>query len=174
MRSLGIFGAFGLLAVAKGADFQTVRDDIANISAVLQSLDTNAKGIQAGSLGIARSLQLEVDSVQVHKLLLDTAEDTRASPPFQDQSIDIGGDFLNMQPVINSVLESITNLKSNLQELHLVVLACLYQLKQDSDALGKEVAGKLSSDFQEVTQQVLTEIDDAFNAAIIAYGGKKT
>ncbi|OAQ97759.1 hypothetical protein LLEC1_00547 [Akanthomyces lecanii] len=174
MRLLGLFSVFGLLVAAKAADFQTVRDDIANISAVLQHLDTDAKGIQAGSVGIARSLQLEVDSVQVHKLLLSTTGDTKAAPPFEDHSIDVGGDFLNLQPVINGLLKTITDLQPNLKELSPVVLAILYQLKQDSDVLGKEVAGKLSADFQTVAQQVLGEIDDQFNTAITTFGGKKT
>ncbi|OAA70817.1 Cell wall galactomannoprotein [Akanthomyces lecanii RCEF 1005] len=172
MRFLGLFGVFGLFVAAKAADFQTVRDDIANISAILQHLDTDAKGIQAGSVGIARSLQLEVDSVQVHKLLLSTTDDTKASPPFEDHSIDVGGDFLNLQPVINGLLKTITDLQPNLKELSPVVVAILYQLKQDSDVLGKEVSGKLSADFQAVAQQVLGEIDDTFNTAITTYGGK--
>ncbi|EGX95753.1 hypothetical protein CCM_00407 [Cordyceps militaris CM01] len=172
MRFLGLFSLLGLVAAANAADFQTVRDDIANISSILQTLDNNAKGIQPGSLGIARSLQLEVDSVRVHKLLLSTTKDTQAAAPFGDHSIDIGGDFLNLQPVINRVLVTITNLEGTLRELRLVVLACVYQLRQDAHVLGNEVAGKLSADFQDVTQQVLTEIDDAFNNAIAAYGGK--
>ncbi|KAJ6784711.1 hypothetical protein PWT90_00454 [Aphanocladium album] len=172
MRFFRSWALFSLVAIAIAADFQTVRDDIAKISTLLQRLDADAKGIQAGSLGIARALQLEVDSVQVHKLLLSTKDDTVASPPFQDHSIDVGGDFLNLQPVINGVLNTITDLKGNLYELRIVVLASLYQLRQDSDALGKEVSNKLSDDFQAVAQQVLSEIKDAFNGAITAYGGK--
>ncbi|KAJ3499474.1 hypothetical protein NLG97_g317 [Lecanicillium saksenae] len=172
MRFIPLFALFHLVAIAKSADFQTVRDDIAKISTLLQRLDTDAKGIQAGSLGIARALQLEADSVQVHQLLLSTKDDTLASPPFQDHSIDVGGDFLNLQPVINGVLKTITDLKSNLQELSVIVLASLYQLKQDSLVLGKEVSSKLNDDFQAVAQQVISEIEDAFNGAITAYGGK--
>ncbi len=172
MRFSSLLSAVGLFAAAKAADFQTVRDDIAKLGVLLQGLEADAKGIQAGSLGIARSLQLEVDSVEVHKLLLSTTADTKASPPFEDHSIDVGGDFLNVQPAINGVLTTITNLKANLEELRPVVLACLYQLKQDSGALGKEVTAKLNGDFQEVAKQVLSEIDDSFNTAIVAYGGK--
>ena len=172
MKFFQTFSLLTLLAVAKAADYQTVRNDIANISTLLQRLDTDAKGIRAGSLGIAPSLQLEADSVQVHKLLLSTTKDTKASPPFEDHSIDVGGDFLNMQPVINGALKTITDLKDSLQDLRVVVLASLYQLKQDSDILGKEVSGKLNADFQEAAKQVLGEIDDSFNNAIKAYGGK--
>lgn len=172
MKVFQSFGLLALLTVAKAADFQTVRNDIANISSLLQQLSTDAKQIRPGSLGIAPALQLEADSVQVHKLLLSTTKDTQASPPFGDHSIDVGGDFLNIQPVIDSSLKTITDLKGSLQELRVVVLASLYQLKQDSDTLGKEVSGKLSDDFQEVAKQVLGEIDDSFNSAITAYGGK--
>lgn len=172
MHFLGLFSVFGLFVAAKAADFQTVRDDIANISTILQRLDTDAKGIQAGSVGIARSLQLEVDSVQVHKLLLSTTDDIKASPPFENHSIDVGGDFLNLQPVIDGLLKTVTDLQPNLKELSPVVIAILYQLKQDSDVLGKEVSDKLSADFQAVAQQVLGEIDDTFNTAITAHGGK--
>ncbi|OAA57817.1 Cell wall galactomannoprotein [Cordyceps fumosorosea ARSEF 2679] len=172
MRFPGLFSVLGLLALTAATDFQTVRNDIANISALLKGLDASAKGIQPGSLGIARSLQLEVDSVRVHQLLLSTMRDTQAAPPFADHSIDVGGDFLNMQPVIEGVLSTLAGLKGNLGQLRLVVLACLYQLRQDADALGREVAGKLSADFQDVTKQVLGQIDDSFNQAIAAYGGK--
>lgn len=84
MRFSSLLSIVGLFAAAKAADFQTVRDDIAKLGVLLQGLEADAKGIQAGSLGIARSLQLEVDSVEVHKLLLSTTADTKASPPFED------------------------------------------------------------------------------------------
>lgn len=174
MKASNFVGLFALSGAARASDFQTVRDDITKISTILQQLNEDAKGIQAGSAGIARALQLEVDSLNIHKLLLSTLQDTKASPPFGDHSIDVGGDFLNLQPVINDTFKTITGVQGNLQELSLIVLANLYQLKEDTDTLGKEVSGKLSSDFQAVAKQVLGEIDDTFNAAIKAYGGKGT
>jgi hypothetical protein len=172
MRAFYSFAALLFFASAQGADFQTVRDDIANISTILVRLETDAEGVQAGSFGIARALQVEDDSVQVHKLLLQTLKDTNASPPFEEHSLDVGGDFLNMQPKIDSVLSVITEKKDNLKELSVVVLASLYQLKQDTDILGKAVIDKLNDDFQQVAPQVLKEIIDSFNNAITAYGGK--
>ena len=172
MRPFYSFATLAFLAVAHGADYQTVQGDIADIKTRLGELEADAKGIESGSFGIARALKVEDDSVQVHKLLLKTLKDTNASPPFEDHSIDVGGDFLNMQPKIDSVLEMITEKKDNLKELSVVVLASLYQLKQDTDILGKAVVDKLSDDFQQVAPQVVKEIIDSFNKAIAAYGGK--
>ncbi len=172
MRLLYSLATLALAAAVNAVDYQTVRDDIANITTILGRLEDTAKGIKAGSLGIARALQLEAESVNVHKTLLATTADAQASPPFEDHSIDVGGDFLNLQPKVESALQSVSDQKDNLGDLSVVVLSCLYQLKQDTDILGKDVIAKLSDDFQTVAPQVLAAIDDAFNKAITTYGGK--
>ncbi|KAK3185997.1 hypothetical protein K4F52_005221 [Lecanicillium sp. MT-2017a] len=172
MRLLYTLSTLAFAAAVNAADYQTVRDDIANISTILGRLEDVAKGIKPGSLGIARALQLEAESVLMHKTLLVTTADTRASPPFEEHSLDVGGDFLNMQPKVEGALQSVTDQKQNLGDLGVVVLACLYQLKQDTDILGKDVIAKLNEDFQTVAPQVLAAIIDTFNKAITAYGGK--
>ncbi|KHN97405.1 Cell wall galactomannoprotein [Metarhizium album ARSEF 1941] len=175
MRFPNFLIALAGTASVQAADVQTVRDDIADISALMADLDSNAKLVKPGSAGIAQALQVQVDAVNIHKRLLASIDDTNASAPFGAQgSLNIGLDFIALSPKVKTTLQDIADQKSALEGLSVVVLSSLYQLKQDTDAFGAAVLDKLDVLEKAIAPGIIKDLDTAFNKAIVAYGGKST
>ncbi|KAK2609366.1 hypothetical protein QQS21_002147 [Conoideocrella luteorostrata] len=174
MRFLYTLVTFVCAAAVNAADSQTVRGDIAQLSTLLDSLAADVKLVRPGSGGIAQALQVEVDSVDIHKCLLKSYDDAKASPAFGFSSLIVGLDFIQLQPKVKKTLEDVTAQKESLGELGLVVLSSLYQLKQDTDRFGEAAIEKLGTLEKAIAPAIIKKIDESFNDAIVAYGGKAT
>lgn len=159
-------------AVTVQADAQTVKNDIAGITTLMAALSSDVKLVKPGSAGIAQALQVQVDAVNIHKRLVTSLDDTNASPPFGSASLGIGLDFIALSPKVKTTLQDVTNQKTNLGELGIVVLSSLYQLKQDTDAFGAAVLSKLDPLEKAIAPGIIKGLDTAFNNAIVAFGGK--
>ncbi|KZZ94308.1 Cell wall galactomannoprotein [Moelleriella libera RCEF 2490] len=160
------------VAVAYAADAQTVRDDVAKLNTLLKTLSSDVKLVKAGSLGIAQALQVEVDAVNIHKLLITAYNDAKASPPFGSSSFGVGLDFLKLEPQVKQTLRDVSSQKDVFGELGIIVLSSLYQLKMDTDNFGAAAVEKLALLERAIAPAILKKIDGEFNDAIVTYGGK--
>jgi hypothetical protein len=163
--------AFAVGALA--ADYATVRQDIANITTLLQELDADANAIAPGIAGLPRALQLQVDAVNLHKRLLSASDNAEASPPFGGGSLSVGLDLIQLEPKISDTLQDIVDKNDALGELGIIVLSSLYQLKQDTDEFGDAIVEKLGALEQAIAPVIIRRIETAFNNAIVAYGGNR-
>lgn len=160
------------VAVVYAADAQTVRDDVAKLNTLLRTLSSDVKLVKAGSLGIAQALQVEVDAVNIHKLLVTAYNDAKASPPFGSSSFGVGLDFLKLEPQVKQTLRDVSSQKDVFGELGIIVLSSLYQLKMDTDNFGAAAVEKLALLERAIAPAILKKIDSEFNDAIVTYGGK--
>jgi hypothetical protein len=165
--------ALAYTAAIQAADVQTVRNDIANITALMAALDSDVKLVVSGSAGIAQALQVQVDAVNIHEGLSLSVQHAKASPPFgSGGSLVVGLDFIALAPKVASTLQHVAAQKAALGELGIVVLSSLYQLKLDTDSFGAAVLDKLDALTKAIAPSIIASIDKAFNDAIVAFGGK--
>jgi hypothetical protein len=157
-------------ALGVAADYQTVNYDIGNISALLTTLDTDVQGVAAGTPGIGFALQVELDSVNLDKKILQTIQDIHQSPNFgTGGSLEIGVNLLLLEPKINQTLADVASKKTAFGGLGPIVLACLKQLKLDTDLLGAAIVPKLDALEQAIAPGVISNIDKSFASALAAY-----
>lgn len=173
MKSIYSTLALAFAACTLAVDYNTVNDDISNISNLLGSLSTDAKAIVAGVNGLPTALDLQVDAVNLHTSILTSIDHANALPKFGTVgSLSIGVSFIALAPKIVSTLQVVAGKNATLGDLGVVVLSSLYQLKQDTDSFGKVVVTKLDVLEAVIAPPIIKIIDDAFNSAIVAYGGK--
>ena len=160
------------IAIGVQADYKTVNTDISNLSAALAVLDADVKLVQAGAVGVARALQVQVDAVAIHKILLQGIADANASPNFGINSPSVSVAVIQLQPNVSNTLKDLQNQQPALGDLGAVVLSSLYQLKKDTDTFGAAVVKKLEPLEAGVAPAIIKMFDDSFNSAIVAFGGK--
>jgi hypothetical protein len=167
----GLISIFAVAALA--ADYTTVRQDIANISTLLDELDADANAVAPGIAGLPRALQVQVDAVNLHKRILSGGDNAEASPPFGGGSLSVGLDLIQLEPKISDTLQGIVDKNDAFGELGIIVLSSLYQLKQDTDEFSDAIVKKLGPLEQAIAPLIIRRIETAFNNAITAYGGNR-
>lgn len=158
------------LVLGVAADYQTVNYDVGNISALLTTLDADVQGVVLGTPGLGFALQVEEDALILDKKILQTIQDVNASPPFGTAgSLEVGISLLALEPKINQTLGDVASKNTAFGGLGPIVLACLKQLKKDTDKLGSVIVPKLDALEQAIAPAIISGIDNAFTTALAAY-----
>lgn len=160
--------AASVLAVDSG----TVRDDLASIKTLLETLQRDSDAVVSGIPGLPRALQVQVDAVGVDEQLLVATENARESPPFGSGSLNVGLDLIRLEPTIGETLQTIRDKKNDFGELGVIVLSSLYQLNDDTKQFSDAVVEKLGPLEQAIAPAVIKKIQESFDDAIRTYGGK--
>ena len=166
-----IYSAVGFAFVALVfADYQTVNNDIGNISTLITTLDNDAKAVTSGVAGLPGALQVEVDAVALDKSILTGLNDAQSSDAFGTTgSLTIGLSLIALAPKITQTLKDVAAQNETFGELGIIVLSSLYQLKQDTDAFSAAVVAKLEALEAALAPSIVSSIDAAFESAIAAY-----
>lgn len=161
--------AFSAVAVA---DANTVINDFNSINGNLNKLDIDVNLVQSGLTGIGQALQVSVDSVTVDDGLLLVNSDILASSTYSAaDSKSIVDAVSNVATTANKTLVDVANKYSAFGGLSPVVLASLYQLKQDQNTVGVSLYSKLDPSQVNRGIAILVGLNNAFNAVIKVYGG---
>lgn len=159
-------------SVLVAADANAVISDFNSISTKLQKLDTDVNNVSGGFVGIGSQLQVSVDSVDIDSALLATASDVEASSVFSaSESSSIIDAVSNVTTTANKTLADVSSKNSVFAGLSPIVLASLYQLKNDQNLLGVSLYSKLDQSQISRGITLLNTLNSAFNAAIKVYGG---
>lgn len=158
-------------------DGPAVVDAIHKISDQLVKLNSTVTDYDAGLITTLTALHIELESVQLAGDIKDAIRTTQESEPFsQDASVDVSAATLDLEPKIFSTLDTIVRQKDEfdhallgLFSLSFLVKNNLEQEQELSAKLGKAIAAKLASPYDQVAPQINKQIANAFEEAIAAY-----
>lgn len=158
------------LAVNKTA---ALKQDITDLGAYLDQLNGDTNQFKDTATGIPFALQVQIDAVNIDKVLLRALSDAQQSDKLSDgDSLSLGLQLVGVSNKVNSTLVNVGSKAGAFGDLRPIVLKSLYNLKADTDAFGKAFVAKLALLEQAIAGGVTTNIDNAFNRAIVQYGGK--
>lgn len=144
---------------------------IGNATNLINNDVTNINGTQQG---LPWALQVQQDSVYTYRLVKNATAVANASPVFDENgSFLIAITLINLSTATKTSLSNLITKNTTIGGLQPAVLASLYALKSVSDVFANATIAKLSAAYQGVAPQVKGQLDDAFNQAIAAYGGKR-
>lgn len=159
--------AFANLA---SADYNTVLGDIYDIGNQTQQLTDLYADITTGVAGVVPVLNVQTASLALDNTIVKAIGDANASDEFGDDgSVAVATAILNLSPGINSSLSSLQAQRQNLDAYRPIVLASLYQLKEDTDTFGAAVLAKGNAAIKQAGPQVQSQIDGYFDSAISAF-----
>lgn len=125
------------------------------------------------SSGIPYGLQVQEDAVNLHKQIIAATALTNSSDNFGEPgSAQIAVAVINLVGTVQNTLQNVTSKARSFDFLRPIVLASLYQLKQDTDQFGTAVQNHLDPIEGVFAPLVVSQFDNSFNSAITAYGGK--
>ncbi|KAL4915695.1 cell wall galactomannoprotein [Aspergillus aurantiobrunneus] len=142
MRSVALLSLLAF-PVAILADYNTVLVHIDSISTLLTDLTESVDAVTSGIPGLPFALQVQVDATTLDKQIITGAQNANASEPFGGGSLQVGLALLDLQPVITSSLDHISEKNTTFGELGIIVLASLLQLKRHSTAFSDQIVPKL-------------------------------
>lgn len=175
MRLASLLLLPALASLTAAANYTDVINDIKNIGIVAAQLSADVRNFNGSVAGLPYALQVQEDAVNLHKVLLKGQADAKASPPFLEPgSFQVASALLNITGQVQSTLSNTTAKAATFADLRPIVLASLYQLKQDTDQFSQAVIAKFEPVEQLVAPAVVLQIDNEFNDAVVAYGGKRT
>ncbi|QIW98418.1 hypothetical protein AMS68_003936 [Peltaster fructicola] len=169
-----IFRLLPLLACSAlvSADANSVISAFNQVNADLVKLDIDVNATPSGIVGIGPALQVSVDSVTVDNDLIATqAQVTRSSVFTASESNNIVNAIQQVAGTANTTIADVIKQYNTFGGLAPVVLAALYQLRQDQNNLGVSLYSKLDSSQLNRGIQILVGLNQAFGRAITAYGG---
>lgn len=164
--------SLGVVGRTFAADYNTVKADLATILGLLQTMNEDVAHVFSGPEILPYALQVQFDAVGIHEQLLTAHDNAKASPAFGSGSFSVGLDLINAQPKISDTLESIQDKEEEFGDLGIIVLSSLYQLKADTSSFSDAVIEKLGPLEQSLAPGVVKKIQDSYDEAIAAYGGK--
>lgn len=163
------FSSLLALPVTVLADYNTVLNDIKNISTLLTTLTDDVKAVVPGIPGLPYALQVQVDATNLDKRIQTGAANANASEPFGDGSLQVGLALINLKPEIESSLKQIGDKNETFGELGVIVLSSLLQLKRDTTAFSDQIVPKLADFEAGIAPGIVDDIEKAFDGAIAAY-----
>jgi hypothetical protein len=164
-------------AVFTGAAIATsnaaaIKADISSLSAYLNQLSGDATQFNSTTTGIPFALQVQIDAVNIDKILQQATQDCQSSSALSDDdSLAIGVQLLSVSDTVTSTLKVIQNKATAFDGLKPIVLNSLYALKADTDTFANALKPKLAAFEQFVAPAIISNLDAGFNSAIKAYGG---
>ncbi|KAL1959458.1 hypothetical protein VTO42DRAFT_1903 [Malbranchea cinnamomea] len=154
------------------ADYKTVLDDLDKLDASLTTLSNDVKDVVSGVPGLPIALQVQVDAVNLDKVLLRAIENVNASPDFGIiGSPSVSLKLVALAPKITSTIGAVGGKSKEFGDFGPIVLASLYQLRQDTSTFADGVVDRLDPLYAAVAPIIVNAIDSSFNGAIGKYGG---
>lgn len=168
---------FSVCAVFAGAavaasNAAAVKADITTLSNYLNQLSGDVQQFKDLTTGIPFALQVQIDAVNIDKVLLQATKDCQSSSAFGDNdSLAIGIQLLGVSNTVGTSLTAIKKKAAAFEGLQPIVLNSLYQLKADTNTFAKALTAKLSAFEQALSPAIVSGINNNFNSAIKAFGG---
>lgn len=157
-------------------DGPAVVDAIHKVSDQIVKLNSTVTNYDAGLITTLTAVHIELESVQLARDIKDAIQTTQDSKPFsQDASVAVSAATLDLEPKIFSTLDTIVRQKDEFDHallgfsLSFLVKDNLEQERELSAKLGKAIAAKLASPYDQLAPQINKQIADAFDKAIAAY-----
>lgn len=169
--------AAALFAIARSAQCTNnggqVYTNIQSINNYTIMLNNDVQRFTNVSSGIPYGLQVQEDSVNLHKQIVSAISLTNSSDNFgEPSSTQIAGAVAALLGTTRDTLGNVTSKAKDFGFLGPLVLASLYQLKLDTDQFGAAVQQHLDTNLANAAPLIIAQFDDEFNKAITAYGGK--
>lgn len=161
-----------LAASVFAADYKTVLNDLDSLDGALTTLSSNVADVVPGVAGLPIALQVQVDAVNLDKVLVTAIENVNASPGFGIiGSPSISVKLIALAPKITSTIGAVGKKSGDFGDFGPVVLASLYQLRQDTSTFADGVVDRLDPLYAAVAPVIVNAIDSSFDGAIDKYGG---
>lgn len=168
--SFVIASASIVLVAADAAAVQTQIEVIGNYTTLLRS-DVN--NYNSSIQGLPWALQVQQDAVNLYRQIEQGTAMAQASGPFGEPgSSNVASSLLNITGTVKRTLDETAAKSTTFEDLVPLVLGSLYQLKASTDDFGTALTAKLAPAEQSAAPEVQAELDNSFNKAIQAYGGK--
>lgn len=170
-------GAFLTCAIFTGtaiaaSNAAAIKADISTLSAYLNQLSGDTAQFNNTTTGIPFALQVQIDAVNIDKVLLQATKDCQSSSALgDDDSLAIGVQLLGVSNTVTSTLKAVQNKATAFDGLRPIVLNSLYALKADTTTFANALKPKLAAFEQAIAPSIISNLNTAFNSAIKAYGG---
>lgn len=173
MRVFSVLSALFASVALVAADGDAVRAQLVVIQNYTDLLGSDVSQFTDTVRTLPFALQVQQDAVLLYRAVNLGASLAQSSPRFgQPNSFRIAATLLAISNDVQSTLNKIQNKQSAFADLGPIVLASLYSLKNGTDAFASATIAKLDPIEATVAPAVVNGIDNAFNRAIVAYGGK--
>ncbi|KAF2753101.1 hypothetical protein EJ05DRAFT_505293 [Pseudovirgaria hyperparasitica] len=170
LTSLAVVLAFST-QLAFAADASSVIAKLYQIGNGTVQITNDTAAFTGGVSGLPYALQVQQDAVIVHEYAEFGTMESNAAAPFEEASIDVADVLLTLSDQVTSTLKGVQGKASTFGELGPIVLATLYQLRLDTNALANATIAKMTEDIQAIAPIAVEQLNAAFDGAIAAYGG---
>lgn len=158
-------------------DGAAVIEAVNTISESMITLNTTVTSYKGGILGTVTALKIEFQSIALSNDLRAAISTTTDSANFtEDESLNVSGAFLDLQPNIFSTLDNIVAKKPQfdngllgLGSLAFLVRANLENQRDLAAELGEAVVVKLTATYAGIAPLLNAQIAEKFEEAIAAY-----
>ncbi|KAF2165862.1 hypothetical protein M409DRAFT_55242 [Zasmidium cellare ATCC 36951] len=158
------------LVAADAAAVQTQIAVIGNYTSLLRSDVNNYNG---STPGLPWALQVQQDAVNLYRQIEQGTTLAKASGNFGEPgSFNVAAALLSITGTVKGTLSDTAAKAPTFDDLGPLVLGSLYQLKASTDGFGKAIVDNLAPIEKALAPAVQADLDNSFNSAITAYGGK--
>lgn len=169
--SLSLLGIAGT-SIAQNAD--AVVNSVYTIGNTTSLLNSDVQNFNGSTVGIPWALQVQVDAVNLYRELKTGTQAAQSSSNFGEPgSSQVSTALLNIVDLVKTALKNTAGKASTFADLRPLVLASLYQLKMQTDLFANATIEKLAATEKSVAPTIKMDLDESFNDAIAAYGGKR-
>lgn len=174
MKFTNILSACLTGAALVWADATAVNNQLSVIATYTALLNSDAQQFNSVVTSLPFALQVQQDAVLLYRQVNIGTSLSQSSANFGEPgSLQVSATLVNLSNQVQNALSTISSKASTFGELGPIVLASLYSLKNSTDVFADATIAKLALIEAAAAPIVKQNLDNAFNSAIQAYGGKR-